>query len=306
MSDNTATVPYGQPPETSNTDMTTQARGTFGMFLHPTLAALMEVQTDASIKAALSFKPIPATPEVWNAPKEAKKALMADYKDITQVTGEEVGHAQLMLGMMRGGWNLKSHYFREHRLHFHSMPRLRAGDIELDAIPPPFMHSLEGRCALVTGPSGQGKTRFWSRFGQSLPLPFLLEGTLPAPRKMVVIPLFLVEASYCDTFEGLMANIQTVLVRSLAFLGATDHDFQELLDRDRKRATNAAVAFLTMYNVGLFVLDGLSANAVNMDAHHILGFVNTLKSNTGISEMSLTMTVWTKRYRIFYCVFAIF
>ncbi len=260
------------------------------MFPQPELEELLQVRSTDTFKEALNHRAIPEDPALWEGDVAHKIRALSRFKDSTRMTNEMVTFVQEIDGLMQRGFQLRTHSDRGHRQNFHSLARVARKELKRPM--PPVFDSLDGRCATVSGTAGQGKTRLWQRLNQAYPSAMELRGTLPAPTKMWVIPFFYQPYPFDGTFFGFMQDMHTRLLSHTMQFGFTEDIFEDLLNTNIVSAANAAVAILSFFNVGMFVLDGFSAAAINADANPILAFVGKLKDWTSIPVVLSGTDAW--------------
>lgn len=249
----------------------------FGMFTNDVLEGIMTVPEAVHVKNALRHKSVSADPALWTADLSHKIDALSTFDQNYLPTEESAIWVMKLLARMRRSYEARSFLAKEHRQHYHWMPRILMG-ARFKPVPA-ALASIRGTSCILSGPSGEGKSALLHRLAVSVPFAILLDGTSPAPQKMWVIPILKLSYPPCGTFRGLMLQLQNKLVEQV---GDYDTPYEAFSDLLGDRATEAAVAFCTIFNVGILIIDELSSRAVNQELHLFANFIVHLKKHAGI------------------------
>lgn len=264
----------GSAPE----DKVDQLISHFGMFANDILEGVMTKPEAVHIKNALKFKSVARDPSLWDADLSHKIDALSVFNQNYLPTEETIVWVLRLLAKMRRNIEVRSFLSKDHRLHYHWMPRILQGARFRPV--PDAIAALRGTCCILSGPSGEGKSQLLRRLADSVPPAIELKGRAPAPKLMWVIPILRLSYPPCGTLKGLLLQMQS---KFIAHVGDFDTPYEAFSDLLGDRATEAAVAYCTIFNVGILIIDGLSARAINSDLHAFANLMVHLKEYAGIN-----------------------
>lgn len=252
-------------------------RGAFGMFKNDVMDEIMEVRSAKEVETALRNQPLPTDNEFYEGDESHKIDALARFGENYLPMGEAVTFTQRALSKFRLNYVERSFYTKSYLPHYFGQRKAVKGS---DApVLPPNISSLQGMGMVMAGPSQVGRTALITRIQASLPQFIELEGELPCPTEMICIPCFRIEFPTCGTSEGFFRDFRSNL---LAILSKTSTSEKALIGLLGPNAENAAIAYATLFNFGMLVIDGLSARAVNPQTSFLLEFLVKFKRLTNI------------------------
>lgn len=252
-------------------------RGEFGMFNSDVMTEVMKVRSAEEVKAALQHQPLPTDSAFYEGDESQKIDALARFGENYRPLAEVVAFTQRALSKFRLNYAARSFYAQTYRPHYFGQRKAIKGcDVP---VLPPNLARLQGMGMVLAGPSQVGRTALINRIQASLPQFIELQGELPCPTEMICIPCFRVDFPTCGTAEGFFRDFRQNL---LSIVGKTNSSDKALLGLLGANAENAAIAYATLFNFGMLVIDGLSARAVTRETSMFLEFLVKFKRHTNI------------------------
>ncbi|MFM0132751.1 hypothetical protein [Paraburkholderia sediminicola] len=221
---------------------------------------------------------VPEDKDLWKAEPEAKVRAMTQFDKGYLATEQVARYTYALISTYVDCMQSRHLDNPRYRRFFYSFQEAAQG-----RGPIPSRESLDtltGVNFVITGRSQLGRTAYIQRLRNLFGSPFRVEGASLGSVKLVwYFPVVVLKWPDCGTLAGLLEQIREKLVSEIKDPADLTPVFRKMRGN---HAATAVMAASVLLNIGIFVIDGATADSLNGRVREILGFLCRLQGHTNI------------------------